>query len=84
LNLLSAEEISILKSIYLKLDITSDKFLFASDLMSRISQQFKNETGKWIPGPTLVGVIVAKRKRGEWLKIREDFGDIEELESTIA
>ncbi len=84
LNRLSAEDTAILKNIYLKLDITSDNFLFDSEYISKIARRFKEETGRQIPGPTLVGVIIAKRKRGEWPKIREAFGDIAELRSTIA
>jgi hypothetical protein len=83
LNLLPAEQITVLKNIYLDLDITSDKFLFDPAQISKIAQRFQKETGKRIPGPTLVGIIVAKRKRGEWPKIREAFGDISALQSDI-
>jgi hypothetical protein len=80
LNELSSTQIEILRHVYLELDIPSDEFLFKVDLTRRIEQKFEGLSGSRIPGYILVAIIVAKRKRGLWVKIREaNFADIEQL-----
>lgn len=77
LNLLTDSELAHLRHIYIDLDIASDNLLFSSETMDRISHRFEGLTGKCIPGHILVAVIFAKRKRGLWIRIREEFGDME-------
>ncbi len=73
-------QMEILRQIYLELDVPSDEFLFKVDLTREIENRFRGLSGVRIPGYTLVAAIVAKRKRGLWVKIREEgFGDIAQL-----
>ncbi len=77
LKLLPPAHLETLKRIYLELDITSDCFLMDPDLMEKLARRFQEETGKRVKGNVLVGVIIAQRKRGLWIKISEPFADIE-------
>ncbi len=77
LDLLTDSQLAILKRIYIDLDETSDNILFSPEAMDAIAQRFHGLAGKHIPGYQLVAVIFAKRKRGAWVKIREDFADVE-------
>jgi len=80
LNELTPAQLEVLRQIYLELDIPSDEFLFDVELARGIEQRFTGLSGIRIPGYTLVAVIVAKRKRRLWVKIREEhFGDVEQL-----
>ena len=79
LNLLSTAELEVLKQIYCDLDITSDDFLFKPDSIEIITRRFKELTGRKINGTILVSVIIAKRKRGLWVRIREPFADMEAI-----
>ena len=79
LNLLSPADLETLKQIYSDLDITSDNFLFEPKLVQRIVRRFQKQTGKKVSGYILVGIIIAKRKRGLWIRIREPFADIETI-----
>ncbi|MFC1605171.1 hypothetical protein ACFL5F_09120 [Planctomycetota bacterium] len=80
LNELTPAQLEFLRQIYLELDIPSDEFLFKIELVRGIEQRFTEFFGIRIPGYTLVAVIVAKRKRGLWVKIREEgFMDVEKL-----
>ena len=80
LDELTPSQMETLRQIYLELDIPSDEFLFQTDLTRRIENRFRGLTGTRVPGYTLVAVIVAKRKRGLWVKIRDEgFGDIGQL-----
>jgi len=81
LNLLSPDQIAVLRQIYLELDIPSDQFLYEPQLIRDIANRFTGLSGTSVPGTTLVAVIIAKRKRGLWVKIREPFVDIEEVAS---
>ncbi len=77
---LSAEHLAALRVVYESLDETSDKLLFSAALMRRIATMFRESTGESIAGTVLVAIIVAKRKRGEWVCIRSGeraFADIE-------
>ncbi len=73
-NVLSPCEQAQLKTIYESLDITSDDLLFSAGLIRRIAQQFRVATGKVVLGSILIAVIVAKRRRGDWVRIRT--GDV--------
>jgi len=80
LNKLTAQQLAKLREIYLDLDIPSDEFLFNPERTREIADNFERLTGANIPGYVLVAVIVAKRKRGFWVRIREEaFSDITEL-----
>ena len=80
LNELTSTQLEHLRQIYLQLDIPSDEFLFKPELVRIIKRQFEVLSCVRIPGYTLVAVIVAKRKRGLWVKIREEsFGDVDQL-----
>lgn len=81
LNELTAPQLGILRNIYLDLDIPSDKFFFRPELAREIEQRFTGLSGARVPGYILVAAIVAKRKRGLWVKIREEegFDDIGQL-----
>ena len=80
LNELTSAQLEILRQIYLDLDVPSDQFLFKVKYARDIEQRFHGLSGIKIPGYKLVAVIVAKRKRGLWVKIRDEgFGDVEQL-----
>jgi hypothetical protein len=80
LDELTAAQTETLRQVYLELDIPSDEFLFRVELTRKIESRFRGLTGVRIPGYTLVAVIVAKRKRGLWVRIRDEgFGDIAAL-----
>lgn len=80
LDELSAGQIETLRQIYLELDVPSDEFLFRVELTRKIENRFTGLTGVRVAGYTLVAAIVAKRKRGLWVKIRDEgFGDIGQL-----
>lgn len=70
-SLLTDADIEALRQIYQTMDLTSDELLFRPRMASELADKFEAATGKRIAGSLLVAVIVAKRKRGEWLKIRE-------------
>jgi hypothetical protein len=73
-------QIETLRQIYLELDVPSDEFLFRVELTRAIENRFRGLTGVRIAGYTLVAAIVAKRKRGLWVRIRDEgFGDIGQL-----
>lgn len=81
-SMLSASELAALQTIYESMDETSDNLLFSGGMMRRIAQQFKEMTGNAVSGSVLVAVIVAKRKRGQWVCLRKGeraFGDIAEV-----
>jgi hypothetical protein len=80
-DLLSDYQVETLRGIYLEMDIPSDEFLIKPDLMRKITHRFEGLTGTRAEGATLIAVIMAKRKRGEWVKIREveGFEDIEQI-----
>ncbi len=84
LNLLTSEELATLRQVYLDLDRTSDEYLFDRQMMDDLANRFKGLTGKRISGSVLAAVIVAQRKRGNWVKIREPFGDIQAITDTRA
>lgn len=77
LNSLSPDELFVLRQIYLDFNIFSDNFLFKPELVQKLEEQFAALTGTFISGQRLVAAIVAKRKRGEWVRISDDFADIE-------
>ncbi len=80
LHELTPAQLEHLRQVYLALDIPSDEFLFKVELTREIEHRFTGLSKIRIPGYTLVAAIVAKRKRGLWIKIREEaFGDVEQL-----
>lgn len=68
---LTDTQLEILRDIYVTMDIPSDEFLFRPDLIRAIEQQFATRAGVVIQGFILVAAIMAKRKRGLWVCIRE-------------
>lgn len=84
LNMLSPADTETLKKIYCELDITSDDLLFDKEMMSQIARRFKEQAGKTINGHTLVAVIIAKRKRRLWVRIRGPFADMETVAQELA
>lgn len=80
-DLLSDYQLETLRSIYLEMDIPSDEFLINTDLKQAITQRFERLTRTKADGAILIAAIMAKRKRGEWVKIREveGFEDIEQI-----
>lgn len=90
-SLLTDHQLTVLEDIYVRLDITSDEYLYGAEFSRMLVAEFGKRTAVIMPGPTLVAVIVAKRKRGEWVTIREEvekenkaasgaFTDIEEAD----
>lgn len=84
LNLLNDSQLDVLRKIYLDLDVPSDELLFDPKLMQTIAKRFEGLSGTRINGPILISAIVAKRKRGLWVKIREPFADIEAIAASGA
>jgi hypothetical protein len=81
-KLLSSSELSALEEVYQGLDETSDNLMFSTAMMRRVAQLFREATGQSRPGSVLVAVIVAKRKRRQWIRIREGdraFADIADV-----
>lgn len=90
-HLLTASQLKTLEAIYVELDITSDEYLFGQAFAKDLVKEFGKRTGSIMPAATLVAVIFGKRKRGEWVCIREEiakenksaagaFSDIEEAD----
>lgn len=82
---LTAQQLEALRTIYESINVPSDEFLFSAKLMARIATEFRKATGAAIPGSLLVAAIMAKRKRGDWVRIRpvqESFADIEVVHKT--
>lgn len=90
-KLLTDHQLKVLQDIYEQLDITSDEYLFSSEFGRMLVREFGKRTGAIIPTSTLVAVVFAKRKRGEWVCIREEianenrsaahaFNDLDEVE----
>lgn len=78
-NVLSNTEIEHLRTVYLSMDLPSDEFLYRPAKTAEIEARFARASGIRIPGGVLVAVIIAKRKRGEWVRIRDEFGDIGDI-----
>ncbi len=80
-TLVPPEHVPVLKKIYEALDETSDEILFDGSVSREIARRFREETGIYVAGSKLVAFVFAKRKRGDWLTIREDvaFGDIDDV-----
>lgn len=90
-QLLTDHQLKVLEDIYVNLDIPSDEYLFSPDFAKSLAKEFAKKSGTILPSPTLIAVIFAKRKRREWVCIREEvanenkaaakaFGDIEEVD----
>lgn len=78
-KLLTSPELAALETVYQQMDETSDNLLFSTAMMRRVAERFREATGQSRPGSVLVAVIVAKRKRRQWVRLREGnraFADI--------
>lgn len=81
-TILSTSELSALQGLYEDMDETADNLQFSAGMLRRVAQQFREVTGNTVPGSVLVAVIVAKRKRGQWVCLRKGvkaFSDIGEV-----
>lgn len=78
-ELLSETELEILKNVYISFDVPSDEYLYRPKLARQIANRFNGLTGLSIHPNVLVAIIMAKRKRGLWICIREEFGDIDQV-----
>lgn len=78
-NLLTSFQLAVLKQIYFDLDTPSDELLFKPTIRQEISKRFEGLTGIRYSSDKLMAVIIAKRKRGLWIKLREAFGDIAQI-----
>lgn len=78
---LTKEEWVILRDIYKEMNTGSDNFGFEGGLAKELERRFAARTDRRVPSTTLLGLIFAKRKRGEWEHItevvREAFSDID-------
>lgn len=76
---LSEKEWKILEHVYrdeiLVLGIGSDNLAFRPDLCDLLEEEFARRAGRIVPGLLLAASIEAKRKRGEWLTLRDDWTD---------
>lgn len=77
---LSLAELVVLEQIYREIDRPSDELFLEKSCARLVSKRFREETGRAVAGSLLVAVIVAKRKRGEWVCICDEsksaFSDI--------
>jgi hypothetical protein len=70
-KLFSDAEIEVLRQVYLAMDIPSDEFLFRPKMAAELADKFAAATGKRAGGSLLIAVVIAKRKRGLWPRIRD-------------
>lgn len=75
-ELLTEAQLEVLRHIYVTMDIPSDQYVCRATLSHRIADLFQAGTGVSVSPQTLVAIIVAKRKRGVWVRIRDAFGDL--------
>lgn len=64
------DELTLLESLYIEVDETSDELLLSPKIAKEVSLRFAKETGRIVPGPTLVAAIFQRRKRRAWARIR--------------
>jgi hypothetical protein len=76
---LTDEQLEALRRIYVTMDIPSDQYVCRATLAKQIADSFESITGTRIAAQILVAVIVAKRKRGVWVRIRDAFGDLDQV-----
>ena len=61
----------------------SDNIRFDAVLATELANEFKKLSGRTLPSSLLLAAIEAKRKRGEWLKLKDSkgigFSDIDEV-----
>jgi hypothetical protein len=77
-ELLTDEQLEALRRIYITMDIPSDQYMCRNALARRIADLFHASTRAKVSPQVLVAVIVAKRKRGLWVRIRDAFGDLDQ------
>jgi hypothetical protein len=66
-------------AVVLNKDTGSDSLLYDQDLSAELARDFAKRSGRSVAGTVLTGLIVSKRKRGEWLHLkpgRKDEGDL--------
>lgn len=82
-ELLTDSDLAALGQIYVEMDETSDELLLRPKAQRELARRFTALTGKQVPADLLIAAIFAKRKRGEWVKLREPapaaFADIDEV-----
>lgn len=99
-ELLSDGEWAALEAVYSKLlkpqACGSDNLLYDAGLAAQLARMFCAETGRSLPSPTLVGLILSRRKRGEWVllqpkpeqpkteEVAVGWGDIDQVGSAVA
>ncbi len=73
-DFLSTEEWEILQDVYdkrvLNQGVGTDALAYDDDLARQIQREFSQRAGRAVRGSLLVAAIIAKRKRGEWTKLR--------------
>jgi hypothetical protein len=74
-TLLTSHQLAVLENIYVNLDVPSDEYLFSPDFARSLVNDFAKKSGTILPAATLIAVIFAKRKRGEWVCIREEIAN---------
>jgi hypothetical protein len=86
LDLLTAEAVDVLRSIYVAIDIPLDEYLFRRKLVMELERRYAAKSSSSESGDVLVAVMMSYRKRGNWPTIREatpeklrPFGDIDEV-----
>jgi hypothetical protein len=74
-SVLTETQLTILEAIYVERDVTSDEYLFNPAFAKALVNEFAKRAGVIVPAATLISVIFAKRKRGDWVCIREEVAD---------
>jgi hypothetical protein len=73
-DFLSTEEWEILQEVYdervVGQGVGTDALAYDNDLARQIQREFARRAGRAVEGSLLVAAIIAKRKRGEWTKLR--------------
>ena len=52
----------------------TDTLAYDDDLAKQIRREFSKQAGRVVHAPLIVAAIIAKRKRGEWVKLGPDAG----------
>ena len=72
-DFLSPEEWEVLQAAYdevvVEKGLGSDTLAYDAELAKQIRREFSKHTGRVVNGSLLVAAIIAKRKRGEWVKL---------------
>ena len=68
---LEESDFEVLESVYIELGITLDEYLMQDAAATHMQQLFEHMTGKNIDQWQLVAAMTTKRKRGEWVKLKD-------------